>query len=98
MESTTFLASLQGVLWSKNVGLLDLEKDKIYIIHQILSYGDVKEIRWLFGVYPRKEITQVFFRFPRKVYQPSVFNFVKIFILGLKDQFIDESQYVKSFF
>ena len=30
--------SLKPVLWSKDIKNLDTERDKIYIIHQVLSY------------------------------------------------------------
>lgn len=91
-------ASFQGVLWSKSTDLLDLEKDKIYIIHQILSYGSFQEIRWLFKVYSSSEVVNVFLRFPKKIYQPAIFNFVKVFILGLKEKTLSEEKYVKTVF
>lgn len=33
----------QGILWSCNVKKLDWQKDKNYIIHQVLMYGDLKD-------------------------------------------------------
>lgn len=50
-------ASLQSILWSADIKQLDLTKDKIYIINQILSYGGLKELRWLFSNYD----TRLFF-------------------------------------
>lgn len=91
-------ASLQGVLWSKSVDLLNLEKDKIYIIHQVLSYGGFQEIRRLFKVYSSGEIINVFLRYPKKIYQPAVFNFVKVFVLGLKEKTLSKEKYVKTIF
>lgn len=98
MKTVNLPASLQGVLWSKSVDLLDLEKDKIYIIHQILSYGSLQQIRWLFRVYSSSEIINVFLRFPKKIYQPAIFNFVKVFVLGLKEKTLSEEKYVKTVF
>lgn len=86
----------QALLWSKNVEKLDLEQDKIYIIHQILSYGDLKELQWLFRIYDRKEIEEVFIRFPKKIYQSAVFYFVKNFVLDVKNKRLREENYVKS--
>ena len=91
-------STLQPFLWSKNVKKLDRETDKIYIIHQILSYGDLKELRQLFRIYGRKEIKETFVRFPKKIYQTSVFYFVKNFILGLKNKRLKERDYVKTLF
>lgn len=87
---------LQPILWSKNVKDLDLEKDKNYIIHQILSYGNLKQIRWLFKVYKREEIKKVFLEFPKKIYQPAVFYFVKKFVLKLRKKKLKEEKYVKN--
>lgn len=98
MKTVNLPASLQGVLWSKSVDLLDLEKDKIYIIHQILSYGSFQEIRWLFKVYSSGEVVNVFLRFPKKIYQPAIFNFVKVFVLGLKEKALSQEKYVKTVF
>lgn len=98
MKTVNPPASFQGVLWSKSVDLLNLEKDKIYIIHQILSYGSLQEIGWLFMAYSSSEIINVFLRFPKKIYQPAIFNFVKVFVLGLKEKTISEEKYVKTVF
>lgn len=88
--------SLQGILWSKNIKDLDLEKDKVYIIHQVLSYGTLKQIKWLFKTYGLKKIQEVFSKYPKKIYIPSVFNFVKNFILNLKKKKLSLKNYVKT--
>lgn len=75
---------------------MDRERDKIYIIHQILSYGDLKELRQLFRIYDRKEVGEVFTKYPKKIYQPAVFYFVKNFILGLRNTRLRESDCVKA--
>ena len=54
--------SLQGILWSVNVARLDLERDKNYIIHQVLAYGNLEQIRWLFQVYGRQGVKDVFMK------------------------------------
>ena len=88
--------TFQPFLWSKNVGKMDRDRDKIYIVHQILSYGDFKELRQLFKIYDRKEVGEVFTKYPKKIYQPSVFYFVKNFVLGLRNTRFRESDYVKA--
>lgn len=87
---------LQGVLWSKDIRNLDLEKDKIYIIHQILSYGNLKQIKWLFKIYKLKKIQEVFIKYPKKIYTPPVFYFIKNFILGLQKKRLPKEEYVKT--
>jgi hypothetical protein len=80
------------------VGKMDRDRDKIYIVHQILSYGDLKELRQLFRIYDRKEVGEVFTKYPKRIYQPSVFYFVKNFILELKNRRLKEEDYVKALF
>jgi len=89
--------SLQWVLWSADVEKLDKEKDKYYIIHQILIYGGIEELRWLFANYSREEIINVFLQ-PYKNYPKKIFYFVKNFILNLKNKKIDEDAYVTTIY
>ena len=88
----------QGILWSKKVDSLDMARDKVYIIHQVLSYGNLQEIRQLFKICSRKEIVDVFKNSPKRIYRPSVFRFVKVFILGLGGGSLDDKKYVKQIF
>lgn len=89
--------SLQGVLWSTSVEDLDLQKDKNYIIHQILAYGTWEHLLWLLKSYPREQIKEVFVMHPEKDYTPSAFNFAKKVILDLQNQPLDQTRYVKTF-
>ena len=90
--------SFQGILWSVNVKNLDLGKDRVYIIHQILSYGTLEQIRWLFGVYSRREIKRVFETSPMKVYNFPTFNFIKNIVLGLKEEPFFSKNYVATLY
>lgn len=90
--------NLQGILWSADVKNLNLEKDKIYIIHQVLMYGDLKEIAWLFKVYSKKEISDVFKGSPMKIYSPQAFYFIKNIILNLKKKSLPSEKYVASLY
>ena len=87
---------LQSILWSTDVHSLDLESDKNYIIHQVLIYGTLEEIRWLFNTYSKREIINVFLSKPNKIYPRAVFYFIKNFILGLKSRELQEEKYVTS--
>lgn len=98
LEMKKIPSAFQPFLWSKNVGKMDRDRDKIYIVHQILSYGDLKELRQLFRIYDRKEVVEVFTKYPKRIYQPSVFYFVKNFILEPKNRRLKEEDYVKALF
>jgi hypothetical protein len=88
--------TLQGKLWSADVRNLDLNDDKNYIIHQILMYGSLDEIGWLFAAYSKKEILAVFTKYPKKIYSLQGFNFIKNFILRIKNIHLDENKYLKT--
>lgn len=90
--------SFQGILWSVNVKNLDLRKDKVYIIHQVLMYGTLRQIKWLFRVYGKETIRKVFLKDPQRIYNPPAFFFSKNFILGLKNIPLSEKKYVTSIF
>ena len=87
---------LKAILWSKNIKALNPETDKVYIIHQVLSYGDIGEIKLLLKIYSLKEIKDIFLNFPKKIYTKPVFLFVKNYLLKINKE-LDEKYYVKSF-
>ena len=88
--------SFQGILWSKNIRNFDLEKDRIYIIHQVLSYGNFRQIKWLFKIYNKSTIKNVFINYPRPIYSPQNFKFIKEIILNFKDIKLKKEKYVKN--
>lgn len=87
---------LQSVLWSADVRKLDLEQNKAYIIHQILSYGGMDEILWLFKKYKLSEIIKTFTTVPFKDYRKTRFYFIKNILLHLEDKDMNELLYVKN--
>ena len=96
MKTATIPKKLQPILWSTDIKLLDIEKHKGYIIHQVLLYGTFEELQWLFDTYSKKEIIDVFINIPQKIYPRSMYYFVKNFILQLKDKNLSEGAYVTS--
>lgn len=58
-------AFLQPYLWSYNLKELDPERDKNLVITQVLNYGTMRAVRWLFKKYTKKEIREVL-RHPRR--------------------------------
>jgi hypothetical protein len=86
---------LQPILWSKNINNLDPEIDKIYIIHQVLAYGSMDDIKIIQKIYSEKEIKNIFKNFPKKIYTKPVFLFIKNFLLNIDDE-LNEKDYVKS--
>lgn len=88
-------ASLQAILWSKDIENIDSFEDNTYIIHQTLAYGDIDEIKWLFTVYLKDEIKNIFISHPSKIYTRPIYFFIKDFILNIEED-INENDYVKN--
>ncbi|MBU4298719.1 hypothetical protein KJ636_01635 [Patescibacteria group bacterium] len=88
----------QGILWSCNIKKLDWEKDKNYIIHQVLMYGDLKDISLLFKIYSRKQVREIFKKNPMKIYTPQNFNFIKKIILDIKGKTLFPEKYVATLY
>ena len=86
--------NLQGVFWSFDINKLDLELDKVYIIHQILVFGNLDCYKWLFSIYSRKEVMENFLTSPMKIYPASIFHYVSSCIFKIDN--IDEKKYVVS--
>lgn len=88
---------LQPFLWSVDIADLDVDKDKIYIINQILAFGNMLALTWLFQMYSLRELKNVFSRHSMKIYRKSGFYFVKDILLGISD-FFDHVKYVSTKF
>lgn len=89
---------LQGTLWSSNVEQLDLEKNKAYIIHQVLTFGTMDHLKWLFETYPKREIVNAFVHQPMKMYPKHIYWFTKNHLLALQNMQLDEQNYVTALF
>lgn len=96
IKSIKLPSDFQALLWSKGINKIDFEKDRVYIIHQILAYGDIKDIQILYKIYPKSLIKEVFLNYPLKIYTKPIFRFVKNFILKIKN-ILAEEKYVRDF-
>lgn len=50
---------LKSNFWFVEFNKLDLERDKEFIVFQILNFGGFEDWKWLFSNYPKDEIRQV---------------------------------------
>jgi hypothetical protein len=80
------------LLWSINFEKIDFNQDRIYIIHQVLAWGEPADLKLLFGIYGTEEVKNVFLRHPKRVYTYPALRFVEL-LLGTK---VDRSKYVAS--
>lgn len=86
------IAQFNDLFWFLPEKNLDQERDKNLIIHQVLSYGTMDDLRLLFKIYGRKTIKQEFLRSKPGLYYPSILEFI-CFILGVKN--LDKDKYLK---
>ncbi|MFH1259801.1 MAG: hypothetical protein ABII74_08350 [Elusimicrobiota bacterium] len=84
---------LRPFLWSADIKDLDLKKDGVYIINQVLAYGNMKALKWLFSNYSTDEIKEVFLRRSMRIYRESAFNFIKNILLDIERE-VDYKKYV----
>lgn len=94
MKSIRIPSSFQGTLWSANVKKMDAERDKNYIIHHILMYGALAQIRWLIRAYGADVVKRIFLENPEKIYTPSAFHFIKTIVLEMRHKRVNPSRYV----
>lgn len=89
--------NFQGLLWSRSIEKLDIEKNKIYIIHQLLAYGTINEYLWLFKTYGLNKVREIFTAYPQKdYYSDDYFGFIKLKILLIQED-LDKQRYVKKY-
>jgi hypothetical protein len=89
---------LQTKLWSSSINSLDLEKDKVLIVHKVLSYGDMSDLEALFKIYNLKKLQHIFLTEPMNVYTKSGLSFTKDLVLDMESTFVEEQAYVKNLY
>lgn len=66
---------LQSALWSYDVRKIDPQKDKRYVIEQILNHGTWQQLKWLLRTYSTREIKHVFLTPSRGLWHDDVLNY-----------------------
>ena len=89
--------NLRGILWSRDINKINSEKDKDYVIHQILAYGGWDHLAWLIKKYGQNQIRKVFINQPAKDYSERSFNFIRKVFLKIPDSVVDKRYYVKTY-
>ncbi|PIR92630.1 hypothetical protein COU01_00680 [Candidatus Falkowbacteria bacterium CG10_big_fil_rev_8_21_14_0_10_44_15] len=83
------------LFWFANSGKLNLKKDKHLIIHQVLSHGNMDDVRRLFKIYGKQTIRKEFKKPEPGLYYPDILNFVQ-YLLGIKK--ITKKKYLKNLY
>jgi hypothetical protein len=90
----TIPLSFKPLLWSADFSQLDLQKNRKYIIHQLLNYGDLDAFAWLKRTYSLPALQATFIHSPQKMYTDRSFFFVTKFLLNINQQSLSKIQYV----
>ena len=79
----TLSGSLRKLFWFTDAGKIDVQKDANLVVHQVLSLGDLKDIRRLFVLYPKSTIKKEFLKAKKGMYHPAVLKLCAD-LLGVK--------------
>lgn len=74
-EEREILKKLQGRLWSYPAENLDVERDRDYIVTQILNYGTWEDVKLLYELYSEEEIKEVVSNPGRGLWFDKALNF-----------------------
>jgi len=66
---------LQSILWSYPVKSLDQDKDREYVIAQVLNYGDWPAIKWLRKTYHNEVLKNAILHPRRGLWHERTLNF-----------------------
>lgn len=83
---------LNRLFWSTNPRRLDVHTDQAEIIHHILAYGSIDDIRYLLKLYPRTVVKRFFLQGKLGYYSPQAVAFTQQ-LLNIPQ--LDYSRYVK---
>jgi len=85
--------SFAPLFWFLDYKKLDPGEDKHLIIHQVLSYGTMDDLRELLKIYGFKTVRNEFKKPKAGLYQPKILAFCQ-YILGVKK--LDKQKYLKN--
>lgn len=71
------------------------ELDNPETIHQIMSFGEIDDIREMEQLIGMKKVKELYLKYPKNVYSRSVFLFINNYILKTEEP-IDERKYLKN--
>lgn len=81
----------QKYTWYNHMSKLDNPET----IHQVMSYGEIDEIKEMENAIGHVKIKQAFLEHPKKVYSKPVFYFIKNYIIK-NEELLDERKYLKN--
>ncbi len=89
------LNQFKRLFWFIDPSRLDIRKDRNLIIHQVLAYGTLADVKRLFKLYGKRTVKQEFQKPKKGLYQPSVLYFIQ-YLLGVNK--INAKEYLKNIY
>ena len=79
--------SVKATLWSYDATQIDLQKNKKIIISQVLNFGSLEAVRWLFANYSSDDIKEVTINIPLGAWDKKSLNLWSLYFNLNKGQF-----------
>ncbi|KKQ09847.1 hypothetical protein A3E66_05600 [Candidatus Daviesbacteria bacterium RIFCSPHIGHO2_12_FULL_37_16] len=79
--------SVKATLWSYDATQIDLQKHKKIIISQVLNFGSLEAVRWLFANYSSDDIKEVTINIPLGAWDKKSLNLWSLYFNLNKGQF-----------
>jgi len=79
--------SVKATLWSYDLAQLELQKHKELIISQVLNFGSLEAISWLFTNYSSADIKEAALNTPLGAWDKKSLNLWSLFLNLDKSQF-----------
>ena len=79
--------SVKATLWSYDATQIDLQKHKELIISQVLNFGSLEAVRWLFANYSSDDIKEVTINIPLGAWDKKSLNLWSLYFNLNKGQF-----------
>jgi len=83
----------KNLFWFLSDKDLDWQKDRNFIIHQVLSYGTMDQVKELFTLYGRETIKKEFQKPRPGLYYPNVLEFFRYIF---KINHLEKDKYLKN--
>jgi len=95
MGNRSELTDLGKLFWFLDFKKLDAKRDRNLIVHQVLAYGSLEDIRKLLDFYGREKVREEFLEARKGLYDRAVLRLVSLI---LKCPIEDENYYIKEIY
>lgn len=95
MKTNYFKKIDKGLFWDVHFRKLDLRRDRHFIIHRILAYGTMDDLRALLKIYGKKIVRKEFLKPQSGLYYPNILELC-LHLFEIKK--VNEKKYLKNIY